>query len=323
MNTTMKAMVQTKQGTADHLELAQVNRPTPKPDEILIKVHSASVTAGDVFVRKLPRLAFLPMSLMGLKYKSTPGHEFAGEVVAIGDSVSKFNIGDAVFGTTSGLSVGANAEYICLPESSKSNVLARKPDNLSFNEAAVIPVGTMAALYLLQQADVQAGQHVLIFGASGSVGSYAVQLAKYFGAEVTAVCSTRNIEMVTSLGADAVIDYTQEDFTQNGKTYDVIFDAVGKTSKKFTANSLIADGHFLSIRSLTKESVGNLILIKSLVEAGHIRPFIDKCYPLEQLAEAHRYVESGRKRGNIVIAIATQSPRETSSLQEAKHHAGL
>lgn len=305
MNATMKAMVQTKQGSADHLQLQQVKRPTPKPNEVLIKVHSASVTAGDVFMRKMPRIAFLPLSLMGLKHKPTPGHELAGEVVAIGDQVTKFSVGDAVFGTTTGLRVGANAEYVTLPESPKSGVLARKPRNLSYEEAVAIPVGAMTALYLFQKANLQAGQKVLIYGASGSVGSYAVQLAKYFGADVTGVASTRNIDMVKALGADRVIDYTQEDFTQNGETYDVIFDAVGKTSKADTKNSLKTDGQFVSIKSVTSESIDNLLLLKDIAEAGHLRAYIDRCYPLAQLAEAHRYVETGRKRGNIVINVVS------------------
>ena len=204
MNATMKAMVQTKQGSADHLQLQQITCPIPKSNEVLIKVHAASVTAGDVVLRKMPRIAFLALSLMGLKYKKVPGHELAGEVVAIGDKVSKFKVGDAVFGTTTGLSVGANAEYVCLPESSKSNVLELKPENVSYEEAATIPVGAMTALYLLDKANIQLEQKVLVYGASGSVGSYAVQIAKYLGAEVAGIASTRNIEMVKALGADYV-----------------------------------------------------------------------------------------------------------------------
>ncbi len=305
MNITMKAIVQTKQGAADHLQLKQVPSPKLKANEVMVKVYSASVTAGDVFMRKMPRIAFLGLGLMGLKHKQIPGHEFAGEVVAVGDQVTRFKRGDVVLGTTTGMSVGANAEFINIPESSQSAVLAHKPDNLSFEEAAVVPVGGMTALYLLNDANIQPLQKVLIYGASGSVGSYAIQIAKYFGAEVTGVCSTRNIEMVESLGADHVIDYKQSDFTQNGETYDVIFDAVGKISKKKIVNSLVSDGHYLTIRSLTKETNENLNTLTDMIEAGHVRPFIDRCFPLEQVPEAHRYVESGRKRGNVVITIAS------------------
>jgi len=301
----MRAMVQTKQGLADHLQLEQIDRPTPKDDEVLIKVHAASVTAGDVVLRKLPRLAYLPLRLIGLKYKRIPGHELAGEIVAIGDKVTKFNVGDAVFGTTTGLSVGASAEYISLPESSKSSVLAQKPDNLNYTEAVTVPIGGMTALYFLQKANLQPSQRILIHGASGSVGTYAVQLAKYFGAEVTGICSTRNIEIVKALGADHIIDYKREDVTQTDVRYDVIFDAVGKLSKSDSQNLLKSDGQYLSTRSLTTESDANLLLLKDLIEAGYIRPFIDKCFPLEQLADAHQYVESGHKRGNVVIKITS------------------
>ncbi len=308
MNATMKAMIQTKQGSADHIKLQQVNRPTPKANEVLIKVHAATVTAGDVFIRKLPRIAFLPLRLMGVKHKQTPGHELAGEVVAIGDDVTKFRVGDAVFGTTSGSSIGANAEYVNLPESSKSGKLELMPNNISFEEAAAIPVGAMTAINLLNTVNVSEGQSVLIYGASGSVGSYAIQVAKYLGAEVTGVCSTRNVEMVKALGADHVIDYTQEDYAENGKTYDVIFDAVGKTSKKKAKDSLAIDGHYLTIQTITKQTVNDFLFAKKLVEAGHLHAFIDKTYPLEHLADAHHYVESGRKRGNIVINVVPTTP---------------
>lgn len=306
MQATMQAMIQTKQGSADYLQLQHIDRPQPKADEVLIKVHSATVTAGDVVMRKMARLAFIPLSLMGMKYKRIPGHEFSGEVVAVGENITRFRVGDAVFGTTTGLNIGANAQYINLPEMSKSHTLAHKPENISYEQAAAIPVGAMTALYLLKKANIHAGQKILVYGASGSVGSYAVQIAKYFGADVTGVASTRNIAMLESLGVNHVIDYTQQDFTQNGQRYDVIFDAVGKTSPKATTNSLSPDGQFVTIRSMTSESSENMTLLIDMINAGQLRPFIDKRYPLEQLAEAHRYVESGRKRGNVIITIANQ-----------------
>jgi len=323
MNSTMNAMIQTKQGSTDNLQLQQVNRPVPKSDEILVKIHAASVTAGDVFMRKLPRLAYLPMRLMGVKHKRIPGHELAGTVVAVGRQVTKFSVGDDVFGTTTGLRIGTNAEYVSLPEETTTNVLAHKPHNLSYEEAAVIPVGGMTALYLLKKAHVQPSQRVLVYGASGSVGTYAVQLACYFGADVTGICSTKNIEMVKSLGADDVIDYTQQDFLQNGEQYDVIFDTVGKTSKKQIENSLSPNGYYLTTRSMTKESTENLLILKNLIEAGHLRPVIDTCYPLKELADAHRYVESGRKRGNIVITIASNSPTSKSPDRKVTNDVGL
>ena len=239
-----------------------------------------------------------------------PGHEFAGEIEAVGTDVTRFKAGDQVFGTTTGLSVGANAEYVCLPEEMVSGVLAIKPDNVSYEEAAPLPVGGMTALYILGKGNIQNGQKLLIYGASGSVGTYAVQLAKHhFGAEVTGVCSTANIELVKSLGADQVIDYTKEDVTQNGQIYDVVFDAVGKLPSSQRDNLLKENGAFLTVQSTTSEENENLNTLKKLVEMGKIKAVIDRRFPLEQVAEAHRYVGSGRKRGNVVITVANQEER--------------
>jgi NADPH:quinone reductase-like Zn-dependent oxidoreductase len=299
----MKAIVCTKYGPPDFLQLQEVDKPAPKEDEVLTRVYAATVTRGDVMLRKLHPLLFLPLQLFGMRRKKIPGHEFAGVIESAGKAVKRFKEGDQVFGTTTGLSVGANAEYVCLPEEWSSGVLAIKPANMSYEEAAAVPVGAMTALYILKNGSIQSGQKVLILGASGSVGTYAIQLAKYFGAEVTGICSTTNIEMVKSLGADMVIDYTIEDFTKSSQTYDVIFDAVGKTSASSSKSSLKKSGIYLSVRSSTSETTENLIFIKELVEAGKIKSVIDRRYPLAQTAEAHRYVETGHKKGNVVITL--------------------
>lgn len=299
----MKAIVQLAQGSADGLRLQEVEKPTPKANEVLVRVHAATVTAGDVVMRKLPRLVYPVLALMGLKRKSIPGHEFAGVVEAVGDDVTRFRAGDHVFGTTTGLRVGANAEYVCVPETSKSGVIAEKPANISYEQAAALPVGGMTALQILRKANIQHGQRALIYGASGSVGSYAVQLAKYFGADVTGVCSAANFEMVQSLGADSVIDYASGDFTQDTQTYDVIFDAVGKTSQKKLKNVLAENGVYLSVKGSTSEKLEYLSFLGELAEKGQIKPYIDARYPLEQTPAAHRYVETGRKKGNVVITV--------------------
>lgn len=297
----MKAIVCTKSGPPDVLQLREVEKPMPRDNEVLVKVHAATATIGDVILRKLHPLFFLPLQLFGMKRKRIPGHEFAGEIEAVGKQVKRFKIGDRVFGTTTGLSVGANAEYVCLPEKWGAGVLATAPTNMTYEQAAVVPVGGMTALYFLGKANIQRGQKVLIYGASGSVGTFAVQLAKNYGAEVTGVCSTANVELVKSLGAEQVIDYANEDFTKSGQVYDVIFDAVGKTSFSRTKGALKEKGVYLSVRSSTSEKAENLVFLKELIEAGKIKLVIDRCYPLEQTAEAHRYVEAGHKKGNVVI----------------------
>jgi NADPH:quinone reductase-like Zn-dependent oxidoreductase len=301
----MKAIICTKSGPPEVLQLREVEKPVSGDNEVLIRVHAATVTPGDVMLRKLHPLLYLPMRLFGVRRKRIPGHELAGVVEDVGKNVKRFKKGDAVFGTTTGLSVGANAEYVCLPEEGSQGVLALKPSNATYEESAALPVGGMTALYILRKGGLRSGQKILIYGASGSVGTYAVQIAKqHFGAEVTGVCSTRNLELVRSLGADHVIDYSKEDLTRNGVKYHVVFDAVGKLPASEGKSLLIEDGAYLSVQSSTREELENLMVLNGLVEAGRIKPVIDKCYPLEQTAEAHRYVESGRKRGNVVITVA-------------------
>jgi NADPH:quinone reductase-like Zn-dependent oxidoreductase len=297
----MKAIVYEKSGPPEVLKLKDVPKPTPKDNEILVKIHAGTVTRGDVLLRGAGLFINFMMLILGFKKKKIPGHELAGEIEAVGKDVKLFKKGDAVFGTTTGLVYGANAQYVCLPEEWKQGVVAKKPDNLTFDEAAAVPIGGMTALYLLKKVNIQKGQKVLVYGASGSVGSYAVQIAKSFGTEVTGVCSTKNLEMVKSIGTDSVIDYKKEDFTKGSTKYDIVFDAVGKSSGGKRA--LNKNGKYVSIKSLTKEKTDNLLFLKELAEQGKIKPFIDRRYPLEHVMEAHRYVETGRKRGNVVVTV--------------------
>jgi len=331
----MKAVVYTEYGSPDVLHLADIAKPTPKDSEVLVKIYATTVNFGDILARNfkavtprsfnMPFFFWLPAKIVfGLsKPKITIlGAELAGEVEAVGKDVTRFKAGDQVFAYR-GQNMGANAEYLCMPE---DGIVAIKPTNMTYEEAATVPYGALTALNLLRKVDIQPGQNVLINGASGGIGSAAMQIAKYFGAEVTGVCSTQRVALVKSLGADKVIDYTKQDFTQNGETYDVILDILGKSSFSRCKNSLKPNGRYLLasfkmkqlfqmlrtsitggkkvICALSMEKTEDLILIKELVEAGKIKSIIDRCYPLEQTADAHRYVESGHKKGIVVVTLA-------------------
>lgn len=300
----MKAIVITGSGSPEVLQLREVEKPAPRDNEMLVRVHASTVTVEDVILRKMPRFVMGPMiTIMGFKLKKIAGHELAGVVDDVGKDIRSFRKGDQVFGTTTGLKCGANAEYVCIPEKGGRGMVATKPTNVSFGEAAAIPIGGMTALQLLRSGNVGKGDRVLIYGASGSVGTYAVQLAKYYGAHVTGVCSGANLDLVRSIGADDVIDYTKEDFRKNGETYDVVFDTVRKLKRSGCKKSLGKNGTFVSTWSPTKESNEDLVHLKELVEAGKVRPVIDRTYPLEEVVEAHRYVDQGHKRGNVIITV--------------------
>lgn len=331
----MKAVVYTEYGSPEVLHLAEVETPAPKDNEVLIKIHAVSVNYGDVLARNFKNtppdefnMPFLFWALARLAFglnkprNNILGSEFAGEVESVGRDVKSFKAGDQVFGYR-GQAMRTNAEYVCVPE---NGMVAAIPANMTYDEAAVIPYGALTALNLLRAVNIQRGQKVLINGASGAIGSAAIQLARHFGAEVTAVGGTPRLEFMKSLGADKVIDYTQEDFTKNGETYDLIFDILGRSSFSTCKNSLTENGRYLLasfklkqllqmlwtkitggrqvICALSGEKPADLLTVRELAEAGKIKAVIDRRFPLEKTAEAHRYVESGQKKGNVVITVS-------------------
>ncbi len=328
----MKAIIWTKYGSPDGLQLREVAKPTPRDNEVLIKVNAATASTADTELRrlKLPLLFAIPLRLYLGFIKPTRitilGTEFAGEIESVGKDVTRYKPGDQVFGYT-GLAMGTYADYMCLTEkpSGLAVVLGKKPVNMSYEEAAAVPFGGLEALHSLTKADIQRGQKVLIIGAGGSIGTWSVQLARHYGAEVTGVDKPGKLDMLRSIGADHVIDYTQEDFTKSGQIYDVILDTIGKSSFSGSLRSLKENGTYLnanpglfggvrmrwaSRRSSKKVipwtagyTTNNLLALKELIEAGKIKSIIDRRYSLEQTAEAHRYVDEGHKKGNVVITV--------------------
>jgi NADPH:quinone reductase-like Zn-dependent oxidoreductase len=322
----MKAIVYERYGSPDVLELKEVSKPTPKDDEVLIKIHATTVTSGDWRARTLEMPAgfgFMARLVFGISKPRQPilGTELAGEIEAVGKEVKKFKVGDQVF-AFSGASMGCHAEYRCMPEDGE---VVPKPANLTYDEAAALSFGGTTACSFFRRAGLQSGEKVLVNGASGGVGTAAVQLAKHFGADVTGVCSTANVELVKSLGANRVVDYTKEDFTKNGETYDVIVDTAGTAPFSRSKGSLKERGRLLLVLgglpdllrvpwvSMTSRrkviagpaavSVEDLHFLAKLADAGEFKPVIDRRYPLEQIAAAHRYVDTGRKKGNVIITL--------------------
>ncbi len=325
----MKAAVCTKYGAPDVLELRDVIKPAPKDDEVLIRVYASSVTIADSRVRSFTFAPwFNPIARVFIGFrgprKVITGDEFAGIVESVGPGVKNFKVGDEVFGMTSHLGFGGtNAEFMCFPE---NKMLAMKPENMNYTEAAVIPFGGITALHFLRMANIEPGQHVLIYGASGSVGTFAVQIAIHFGAHVTAVCSTKHVDLVGSLGADSVIDYTQQDFTTGGETYDVVFDAVLKTSFSECRAILNPSGIYLTVdwpifdfiknRFISRKRIifgiapghsKDLVYLKDLVEQGKLRSVIDRSYLLGEIVAAHTFVDKGHKQGNVAIIITPET----------------
>lgn len=328
----MKAVIWTKYGSPDVLQIMEVEKPAPKDNEVLVKIHAATVTTGDCEMRRLEFPFFLSFPMRVYIGFSKPtritilGMELAGEVESVGKAVKRFKVGDRVFGT-SGFHMGAYAEYICLPVEPEQmeGTLIKLTDGISYEEAAAVSIGGLEALHFLRQANIQRGQKVLINGAGGSIGTFAVQLAKHYGAEVTAVDSTGKLDMLHSIGADHVVDYTQKDFTKSGEIYDVIFDVVGRSPFSRTVRMIKQDGYYLIgnprlshmlrgswtskttsrkvIFGTSNHNIEDLTFLANLIETGKIKTIIDRRYPLEQIVEAHRYVESGQKRGNVIVTL--------------------
>jgi NADPH:quinone reductase-like Zn-dependent oxidoreductase len=326
----MKAMVWTRYGPPDSLELREVETPVPKANEVRVRIRATTVTAGDCEVRGLNLPLWLRLPLRAYAGVIRPvrltilGQEFAGEVESVGAEVSRFAPGDPVFGAP-GFSLGCYAEYICMPEAGSDAVLAVKPDNMSFEQAAAVPFGAMEALHFLRKAHIRNGEQVLVNGAGGSIGTFGVQIAKFYGAHVTAVDSAAKLEMLRSIGADRVLDFAYEDFTARPETYDVIFDVIGKSPYAASLRSLRPGGRYLLanprpehlLRRLAGTGAGgrqvisgaavrkteDLLFLRDLIEAGRLQAVIDRTYPLEEMVEAHQYVETGQKLGNLIVTV--------------------
>jgi NADPH:quinone reductase-like Zn-dependent oxidoreductase len=304
----MKAAVYKKYGPPEVVEVVDVEKPIPKSNECLVKIHATTVSRGDSRMRSLDvpgnaltrLMARLYLGISGPRRKIL-GMQLAGEIESVGKDVTLFKPGDQIFASTYPTGFGGHAEYKCLPE---DTVMAIKPSNMTFEEATTVPTPGIGALNVLRKANIQNGQKVLVNGASGSVGTFALQIAKSFGAETTGVCSTSNLDWVKELGADHVIDYSKVDFTKTGETYDVIFDAVHKLSASDSKRVLKENGVFLSIDKQSGETTGELVALKELVEAGKVKAVIDRTYPLEDIVEAYRYVDTGHKKGNVVITMS-------------------
>lgn len=321
MSATMNAAVYTQYGTPDVLQIRSIAKPSPKDHEILIKVHATAATSGDCRLRKADPFGVRLFFGLFKPRLSVLGGVFSGEIEAVGAGVTRFSAGDLAFGSTT-MAFGAYAEYLCLPE---TGPIAPKPTALTHSEAASLPFGGATALRFLQKAHLQAGQKVLIYGASGAIGTAAVQIAKYFGAEVTAVCSTQNLELVRSLGADHVIDYTQTDFSKSGPHFDVVYETVNKASVSACAAVVKKGGKLILGAAMLREMLqgtglsirrgfqliagpitpvaADILLLQKMAETGHLKPVIDQEYPLQHIADAHRYVEQGRKKGNVVVSL--------------------
>lgn len=306
----MKAVIYKTYGGPEVLKLEDVAKPIPKEDEILVKVHASTVTAGALLFRRGGHptkkiMGFLIRLMAGLTgpKKEILGYDVSGIVESVGKDIVEFKAGDEIFGTTTGLQQGAYAEYVCLKEEWKAGVIAHKPKSLSFEEAAALPVGGMTALFFMKKATIKNGDKVLVYGASGSVGSFGVQIAKSFGAEVTGICSSKNMELVKSIGADVVIDYHTKEFSESSETYDIVFDAVGKLTKEDIKRLTGKNGKFVSIKTLTSEENESLREVGNIFDKHQIKPLISHVFPLEEIQEGHRIGDTGHKVGNIVIKI--------------------
>lgn len=299
----MRAVTYQKYGSPDVLNLVEIDKPSPKENEVLIKVYATTVTAGDWRMRKAdPFLARLFNGLFKPKRVKILGFELAGVVEEVGSEVKSFKPGDEVFASC-GFKFGAYAEYRCLPE---NNMVAIKPSNMTFEEAATVPIGGMTALAFLKQSGVKTGDEVLVYGASGSVGTFAIQIAKGYGATVTAVCSTANVDMVRQLGADKVVDYTKQKIADIADRFDIVLDAVGKASKSTLKLLLKKNGKYVSVTGSPKSNPDDLAILKDLIESGKLKTVIDRTYNLDQIREAHAYVESFRKKGNVSVRVASR-----------------